>query len=509
VPGTLLLGIDIGTSSTKGVLCTPDGNVLATAVLEHDTSFPHPGWAEHDADALWWHDVVAIARELTSGQYAANDVGAVAISAIGPCMLPVDAQGKPLRSGILYGIDTRASAEIEHLHQTLGEQEILDHCGMSLNSQTIGPKILWFRNHEPELFDRATRIHGSSGYVVFRLTGEHVIDRHTASYFAPLYNNGTGNWDPRFQDAVIEIDRLPRIGDATDIAGTITAAASAETGLPAGIPVTFGTIDAAAEAVSVGIRHPGDTMIMYGSTMFFINTVENPRPDRRLWTTAHALPELRAITAGLQTAGMLTTWFLEVTAGKARLAQHRETFETLISTASATPPGASGLICLPYFQGERTPLQDPDARGAYIGLSLRHTTAHLFRATLEGTAFGARHNFEVMTEMGATPQRLVAVGGGTQNPLWMQVISDITGIRQHIPQRTIGASFGDAFMAGLGSGIIPGISALESDWVTIVDTVEPNPATKPLYDELYGIYLDLYPRNRDAMHHLARIASSS
>src|SRR5690606_27784280 len=144
---------------------------------------------------------------------------------------------------------------------------------------------------------RTAKIHCSSGYVVFRLTGEHVIDRHTASYFAPLYNNATGNWDPRYQDAVIDIERLPRIGDATDIAGIVTAAASSETGLPVGTPVTFGTIDAAAEAVSVGIRHPGDTMIMYGSTMFFINTVENPEPDRRLWTTAHALPGLRAIAA--------------------------------------------------------------------------------------------------------------------------------------------------------------------------------------------------------------------
>ena len=206
---------------------------------------------------------------------------------------------------------------------------------------------------------------------------------------------------------------------------------------------------------------------------------------------------------------MLTTWLLEVTAGKARLSEHRETFETLIASATKTPPGASGLICLPYFQGERTPLQDPDARGAYVGLSLRHTTAHLFRAMLEGTAFGARHNFDVMTEMGAAPQRLVAVGGGTKNPLWLQVVTDITGIRQHIPQRTIGASYGDAFMAGLASGIIPDISALENDWVTIVDTVEADPVTKPLYDDLYGIYLELYPRNRDAMHHLARLASTT
>ena len=503
--GSLLLGIDIGTSSSKGVLCTPGGEVLASAVLEHDTSFPQPGWAEHNADDLWWHDVVALTHELTSGTWKASDIGAVCVSAIGPCMLPVDAANSPLRPGILYGIDTRATAEIDLLHERIGEQNIIDLSGMALNSQTIGPKILWLRRHEPEIFAKTAKIHASSDYVVLKLTGEHVIDRHTASYFAPLFNYRTGDWDPRYEDEVIEISRLPRIGDATDLAGHVTAAASAETGIPVGTPVAFGTIDAAAEAVSVGVRHPGDTMIMYGSTMFFINTVNDPTPDRRLWTTAHALPNTRAITAGLQTGGLLTTWFLEVTAGKARLADHRQTFETLIESASNVAPGAEGLLCLPYFAGERSPLQDPDARGVYFGLSLRHTTAHLFRALLEGTAFAARHNFDVMAEMGAAPQRLVAVGGGTKNPLWMQAISDITGVRQHLPERTVGASYGDAFMAGIASGLVPGIDALDTDWVKIVDTVEPNPAHRALYDELYGVFLDLYPRNRDAMHQLARL----
>lgn len=506
--GSLLLGVDIGTSSTKGVLCDPGGEVLATAIVEHDTSFPRPGWAEHDADALWWTEFVAVTRELTSGPYKGSDVGAIAVSAIGPCMVPLDAQGNPLRPAILYGIDTRASAEIALLTAEIGEDAIVGLCGMALNSQTKGPHIRWLREREPDLFARTAMVHSSSDYVVYRLTGEHVMDLHTASYYAPLFNSATLAWDDRYADHVIDIDKLPRLGDATAIAGTLHRAASEATRIPIGTPVTFGTIDAAAEAVSVGVRHPGDTMIMYGSTMFFINTVEQPRPDPRMWTTAHPLPGLRAVAAGLQTAGMLTTWFLEVTAGKARLSAHRATFETLIADATATPPGAAGLICLPWFQGERTPLMDPDARGAYIGLSLRHTTGHLFRATLEGTAYAARHNFEVMTEMGATPGRLVAVGGGTQNPLWLQVISDVTGVPQHIPARTIGASFGDAFMAGLGSGIVPALDALDRDWVRIVDTVMPNPTTRPLYDELYGIYLELYPRNRDAMHRLAALADA-
>jgi xylulokinase len=506
VTGSLLLGVDIGTSSTKGVLCDPGGEVLATAIVEHDTSFPRPGWAEHDADALWWSEFVAVTRELTSGPYKGSDVGAVAVSAIGPCMVPLDAAGNPLRPAILYGIDTRASAEIALLTGEIGEGNIVDLCGMALNSQTKGPHIRWLREREPDRYANTAMVHSSSDYIVYRLTGEHVMDLHTASYYAPLFNTATLAWDERYADHVIGLDKLPRLGEATAIAGTVHRAASEATDLPIGTPVTFGTIDAAAEAVSVGVRHPGDTMIMYGSTMFFINTVEQPRPDPRMWTTAHPLPGLRAIAAGLQTAGMLTTWFLEVTAGKARLAAHRQTFEMLIDAAAATPPGAEGLLCLPWFQGERTPLQDPDLRGAYVGLSLRHTAPHLFRATLEGTAYAARHNFEVMGEMGAAPQRLVAVGGGTKNPLWMQVISDISGVPQDVPALTIGASYGDAFMAGLASGIVPDLDALDRDWVRIVDAVEPNPAHTSLYDELYGIYVDLYLRNRDAMHRLAALA---
>jgi xylulokinase len=499
--GSLLIGVDIGTASSKGVLTTPDGEVLASAVVAHETSFPRPGWAEHDADAIWWGEFGALCRELTAGRYTGADVCAVAVRAVGPCMLPLDATGTPLRPAILYGIDTRATAEIDLLNAQLGPDAIFAHGGMALTSQTMGPKILWLRRNAPDLFARTAMVHSSSDYIVSRLTGEHVMDRHTASYFAPLFNIETLAWDDRFADAVIGIDRLPRLGDATDIAGTITPAASAETGLPAGTPVTFGTIDAAAEAVSVGVRHPGDTMIMYGSTMFFLAAMHHPRPDPRMWTPAHPLPGLRSVTCGMATSGLLTTWVCDVMAG-----HHTErdaAFEELIAAATATPPGAEGLICLPYFAGERTPLHDPDARGIFAGLTLRHTRPHIFRATLEGIAFGARHNIEVMAEMQATPQRLVAVGGGTKNPLWLQVISDITGIRQEIPERTIGASYGNAFMAGLGSGIIPGIDALEASWVRIVDQVTPNPAHAARYAELYAVYRDLYEHTKNDMHRLA------
>lgn len=501
--GSLLLGVDIGTASTKGVLCAPDGTVLATAIVEHETSFPHPGWAEHDADALWWAEVVAVTRQLTSGPHHASEVGAVAVSAIGPCMLPVSADGKPLRPAVLYGIDTRATAEGEWLTGRIGADAIVALSGMALNSQTMGPKIRWLRNHEPELHASTAMIHSASDYVTFKLTGEHVMDLHTASYFAPLFNIETLAWDDRYANLVINLDQLPRLGHATDIAGGVTARASAETGLPAGTPVTFGTIDAAAEAISVGVLAPGDTMAMYGSTMFFLGTVVNPRPDARMWTVAHPLPGRRTVTAGLATAGLLTTWFRDVTLSAT---DRNNAYAQLIADATASPPGADGVICLPYFAGERTPIHDPEARGIFAGLTLRHTRAHLFRAVLEGIAFAARHNLEVMRQMNAPPGRLVAVGGGTKNPLWVQVTSDITGVPQEIPERTIGASLGDAFMAGLGSGIVPDLSALSRDWVRIVDRIEPDPDHAERYDQMYALYLDLYGQTRETMHRLGTLA---
>jgi xylulokinase len=209
----------------------------------------------------------------------------------------------------------------------------------------------------------------------------------------------------------------------------------------------------------------------------------------------------------MATSGLLVTWFLDTIAGTRR-GERADALDELIAAATATPPGADGLLCLPYFAGERTPIHDPGARGIYAGLTLHHTRAHLFRATLEGIAFAARHNFDVLAEMDAAPGRLVAVGGGTKNPLWVQAVSDITGMAQDMPERTIGASYGDAFMAGIGSGVIPGLDALEADWVRIVDTVVPNPATTATYDALYPLYRDLYKTTKESMHRLGTMGES-
>lgn len=506
----LLLGVDIGTYSAKGVLCTPEGEVLAQHVVEHNLSMPHPGWAEQDADDVWWAGFAEIAKTLTSGEYSGEDIAAVAVSAIGPCMLPVDESGKPLRPGVLYGIDTRAHREIEQLNQMFGEAAIFELGGMALTSQAVGPKILWLKNNEPDVYAKTHKVITASSYLIHRLTGEYVIDRHTGSHYNPLVDISTVDWDGRFSEPIIDMVKLPRFAWATEIAGQITTDAAAETGLRVGTPVTAGTVDAAAEAISVGVIDPGDLMVMYGTTMFFIQVTDVPRPDERVWATGYVLPGTFDIAGGMSTTGALTRWFRDNFAGVEMAAQAeggQNAYAALASAAANIPSGSNGLICLPYFAGERTPINDPDARGVFAGLTLTHTRGHMYRAMLEGTGYGVRHNIETLSDLGAPPQRVVAVGGGANNRMWLQVVSDVSGIEQVLPERTIGASYGDAFLAGLATGIIPDISALREQWVKVADVIQPDSGAHAIYGDYYAIYRDLYENAKDQLHALARLQS--
>ena len=488
----LLLGIDVGTSSTKGVLATAVGEVLAVAERPHETSMPQPGWFEHDP-ATWWADCVAILSELTAAAHGRGEIAGLGISGIGPCVLVSDDDGTPLRPAILYGVDTRATAEIAELSARLGAEAMLSWGGSPLTSQAAGPKLLWLQQHEPQTFARARRFFMASSWLVHRITGEYVLDHHSASQCNPLYDLRAAHWK---DDPGIELwggITPPALHWPGDVVGRVTAAAAGATGVPAGTPVVAGTVDAWSEALSVGVEAPGSLMLMYGTTMFMIAAVESARPDARIWQTAGVAPSSRTVAAGMATSGAVTAWLRDVTGGAP--------FEQLIEEATATPAGADALVVLPYFAGERTPLFDPLARGTIIGLTLRHTRGHLYRAVLEGTAMGVRHNLEVFTEVGVTAGVLRAVGGGTKGSLWTQVVSDVLGQPQEIPACTIGAAYGDALLAARGAGLV---SSTEN-WYRTAACVEPDVRTRSVYDELYAVYRELYDSTRGEAHALARL----
>jgi len=505
-----LIGIDIGTFESKGTLTRIDGQVVSSAAIGHEMSIPRPGWAEHDAQDVWWHDFVHLSRQMLSesGIDPAMIEG-VGVSAIAPCVLPIDISGDALRPGILYGVDTRASLEIDYFENEIGRQVIFNSCAAHLSSQAAGPKVLWIKNNEPEVWAKTDMILTGSGYLVYKLTGEHVIDIYTAVGYAPLFDVHKTGWNEDVVQSFMSLDQLPRLLWSCEVAGGVTREAAQETGLAEGTPVIAGTADAAAEALSTGLSQTGDLMLMYGSTIFLIQKTNKLIATEKMWSAVFLEPETYAVLGGMSTSGSLTRWFRDNLAPEEMAAESaggRNAYAALAELAAGSPVGSNGLVVLPYFYGERTPINDPLARGLMIGLTLSHSRADMYRAVLEGICYGARHNIDIMRAEGVPPQRILAVGGGTKNLLWMQIMSDIAGIEQYVPDQSYGASYGDAFMAGIGIGLFKDTTQA-AEWVNHSEVIKPDPAAQALYEPYYQIYRELYPDTAGAMHKLAGLVS--
>ena len=290
---------------------------------------------------------------------------------------------------------------------------------------------------------------------------------------------------------------MPEIAWTTEIAGRSRGLPPSKRGSRSGTPVIVGTIDAAAEAISVGVLDAGEMMLMYGSTIFTIRVGSERIRDPRLWHAPWLFADQYASMAGLATSGTLTHWFADQLA---RDLSPEAAMAALAAEAQASPPGANGLVFLPYFSGERTPMHDPNAKGAIVGLTLAHTRADIYRAALEGIAFATKHIFDTYAEAGAPPSTIVAVGGGLRNRTWTQATSDVSGLAQEAPEVSIGASYGDAFLARLAIGDVSR-SAIKQ-WNPAAFRIEPDPRNARLYEKRYKTFRELYPRTRDIMAEL-------
>lgn len=445
----MLLGIDIGTSATRATLVDMNGHPIHTARRPHLVLEPMPGHAEHDAETAWWGEVMEVMAEL--GQTHPREmleVKALGLSTIGASVVPVDSAGRALRGGILYGIDVRAREQQARFEQRLGAVTIRQRTGRDLSSQSLGPKIAWIQENNADIASRTQAFLPPAAFVSSRLCGVAAIDHHTALGMHPLYRLDTQEWDPDAMKLCCLPTQLPQVQTAGHAIGPLRREVAKHCGLKFGIPVCCGTADVLAEAISCGAERVGDTVVMYGSTLFVIHLTDGLQPRPPAWASFYPGPFSGCLLAGTSTAGAAARWCLELLGYTAA-----HDAELLLQEASKVQAGTQGLVFLPYLRGERAPLFNPDARGVFFGLSAMHGPAHLYRAVLESIGFSLRH---VLDNLGIQVCEVLATGGGSMLEQAMRIAVDASGVEHLCPLHQPSAAHGAALLAGLGTGAIRG-----------------------------------------------------
>jgi len=486
-----VLGVDVGTTAVKAAVVAADGRVLGTGSAEYPTHYPRPGWVEQDPEDWWRAACGAIQAALADG--GRRDMAAVCVSAQAPTLLPLDSRGRPLRRALIW-MDRRAEAEAERLRGTLGEELVRRVTGNRIDPYYVAPKLLWFREHEPELHARARAYVQATGYVVHRLTGELTLDREHASLLS-LRDLERETWSERLCEAVgVTPELFPRLVSGHEIAGHVTDDAATGTGLPAGTPVTGGTVDGPAAALEAGVIDEGQAAEMTGTSTVLILPSARPRSEPALVAMRHAAPGRWLLLGAMVASGGSLRWLRDLLG--------EQSFDSLTAEAEAEPAGANGLVFLPYMMGERSPIWDSDARGVFVGLSLASGRGSLVRAVLEGAAFAVRHNVEVAAAAGIQIGDLRSVGGGARSRLWSQIKADVVGVPVLLPETSIGAPFGDAALAVVAAGLHPDVRGLVQR-VRVRERFEPRPEAARRYDELYGVYRRVYEALRGEFRALA------
>lgn len=474
---TLLLGIDIGTTATKAILLDPAVGLVAEAERPTTLHSDSPGWAEEDVSE-WWANVTALCRELVPGRH----IEAVGVSGMVPCVVLQDEAGQPIRRSIQQN-DARATNEIGEVSARLSDARVLERTGSAITQQSVAPTVLWLQRHEPAAWARTRTIAGSYDTIVRLLTGERSVETNWALE-SGLYDLETDAWGPDLL-AAADLDRalLPPVRRPDEIVGSVSAAAAEATGLEPGTPVVTGSADHVASAFAAGLVREGDLLVKLGGAGDILLTTARPLADRRLYLDFHLAPGLYLPNGCMAASGSFIRWF------QARLASG-DPLSRLDEEAEASTPGAGGVVALPYMLGEKTPIHDPDARGAFIGLSLATERGDLFRAVLEGIAFGFRHHLDVFAELGHQPRRVRVTNGGARSRLWKQVTADVLGISLETLATHPGSALGAAFAAGMGVAAFTDWSEIER-FVQVDEVVEPR--EHDAYEEPYRIFRALYP----------------
>jgi xylulokinase len=507
--GRYLLGYDIGTMGSKGVIIDVEGNVLASKTMEHGVSVPRPAWAEQDAEALYWGEFKLITRQLIAeARIDPKEIAGVGVSGLTPDIIPVDREGNQVRPCIIY-MDRRAMEECDIAMNKFGGK-VFEVSGNIADPYFAGYKAMWFARNEKERYKETWKMVNSHAFVILKLTGEAVVDYGVAGLVAPFFDKKKLEWSGQMIEGLeMDISKIPTAYAAHTVVGKVRRQAAEDTGLAEGTPVIAGGgVDASSSAFSVGMVEPGDSSCMYGTTHCWQIVLPEPKFDDRFINFPHIVPGSYVALAGLGTSGAIIKWFRDnfgELEKEYEAARGVSAYKLLDLEAAKVPKGSDGLVLLPYFMGERSPIWDPKARGMFFGLSLYHTRGHLFRAVLEGIGYALEHHAEILRDQGLMPDRIVAVDAGASSALFRQVVTDIMNTPQDYMSKVSGAPVADAFLAGLGVGIYKDFGQIR-DWVSYDASNEPDPESHAVYRKLYRIYRNLYVKTKDDMHVLADMA---
>jgi xylulokinase len=491
---TYIIGFDIGTTSTIGILISLPDRILHIASRPVTLTSRHPGWAEEDPEQ-WWTNVASIARELIeAGGIQPGEVGAIGVTGMLPAVVLLDDKGRLLRSSIQQS-DARCAAEVVELLQQVDEAAFTAKTGNGVNQQLVIAKLLWIRKHEPEIFAQLVTVFGSYDYINWRLTGERAVEQNWAleAGFVNLARHQID--DDLVKLAGIPRSALPRKTVSHELLGRVTEAAAKDLGLPSGIPVVAGAADHIASALAAGLTRPGDVLLKFGGSVDVLIATDRVAPDPRMYLDYHLVPGLYVPNGCMATGGSGLNWFITNFAEGERPraeAKGMSLHQWLDHLASAVPPGAQGVRILPYFLGEKTPVHDADVRGAILGLSLAHGPAHLWRALLEAYAYAIAHHVEVLNDMGHRTETYFATDGGAKSTVWMQIVADVL----QKPVRRLnghpGSCLGVAWTAAMGIGAAKDWSAI-GRFVSLADQLSPDRANARIYAEGYTAFRALYP----------------
>jgi xylulokinase len=491
---SLVLGIDSSTTATKAILVDEKGTVVATSAASYGYETPQPLWSEQSPD-LWWEGATeSIKRVLEESGALPEEIECVGLTGQMHGSVLLDAEGDVIRPAILWN-DQRTGPECDEIRRRVGRQRLIEITGNDALTGFTAPKLLWVQSHEPENWARVRHVLLPKDFVRLRLTGQYAVDVADGSGTI-LFDLRARTWSPEILDA-LEIDRslLPDTYEGPQTTGSVTGEAAATTGLAEGTPVVAGGGDQSANAVGVGAVGPGVVALSLGTSGVVFAATDRPsvEADGRIHAFCHAVPDRWHMMGVMLSAAGSLRWFRDTVAPE-------RSFEDLVAGAAEVPPGSDGLLFLPYLTGERTPHPDPLARGAFVGLTVRHDLRHMTRAVMEGVAFGLRDGLDLMVGAGVTqPAQIRASGGGTRSPLWRQILADVLAADIAVVGTEEGAAYGAALLAGVGAGW----------WASVDDSVgaiiEVDPVARPssdrdAYDEAHSRFAALYPALAPTFH---------